>query len=366
MPKFILGWLVCLVCLLPVVSSAQEKPLVYFANPGYQDDSFFGLMTDFMLAAADDLGFELKVFYGERNHVLIDENIRTIYKGDRRPDYVIGMDARGSGAVMLAMGEEQGIKTIFVNQSFLHKERTRMGMPGQNYKNWLFEYLPDDVHAGYILGKKLIQSAVDRKLFDNDGSVVIAAISGHDQSAASILRMQGVRKAVAEFPQARLVQSVSAGWRRDKAHNLALRLMDRYPELSVCWAASDLIAMGAVDAMGERGKVPGKDIIVGGVDWSNVALPLIRDGRLAGSAGGHFMDGGFALVMLYDLIHGVAVSPLSRSRFSLLTRENVDDYINHFGTNDWGQIDFRKFSKVLNPEVKEYDFSLKAVLEQVR
>ena len=76
---------------LPV--HAADKPFVVFANPGSKDDVFFKLMTDFMQAAADDLGFELAVYYGNRNHVLIDENVETIFKRERLPDYLVGMNA---------------------------------------------------------------------------------------------------------------------------------------------------------------------------------------------------------------------------------------------------------------------------------
>ena len=76
------------------------------------------------------------------------------------------------------------------------------------------------------------------------------------------------------------------------------------------------------------------------------------------------MDGGWALVMLYDLMNGITVPRMGHSRFSVLTQENVDEYSSKFGDNNWSQIDFRKFSKHLNPQIKEYKFNLEAILEQ--
>lgn len=365
--KIVFALTVCMCLVLWTLPSfATDKPLVVFANPGGKDDAFYSLVTGFMQAAADDLGMDLKVFYGDRNHVLIDENVQAIFRMSPQPDYIVGMNARGSGEVMLKLGEEHGVKTVFFNQSFLAKERTLMGMPGQRFKNWLFEFLPDDIHSGYLLGKTLVDTALDKGLTDKDGQLQMVAVSGHEQSAASSLRVRGLRKAVAEYDNVHLDQVVRAGWKQDKARNQALGLIGRYPEISVFWSASDVMAIGVLEAIKRHGKRPGEDILTGGVDWANKAMPLVKNGEFTASVGGHFMDGGWALVMLYDLIHGVSVPPISRSRFSVLTKDNVDIYTKNFGDNDWSQIDFQKFSKHLNPELKAYNFGLEAVLEQVR
>ncbi|WP_108650737.1 hypothetical protein [Dongshaea marina] len=45
-----------------------------------------------------------------------------------------------------------------------------------------------------------------------------------------------------------------------------------------------------------------------------------------------------------------------------LTRSNINRYIRLFGQRDWQQIDFRQYSKVLNPQLKAYDFSLEKLI----
>jgi len=347
------------------MADAGTRPFVVFANPAAQDDAFFGLMNGFMKAAADDLGFEMAVYYGNRNHVLIDENVKTIFKRERLPDYLVGMNARGSGIGMLDKAEAARVKTVFINQSFLGEVREEAGIPGEKYKQWLFEYLPDDTHSGYILAKALIEKALADGLVDEDGMVNVIAISGHETSAASILREKGLAEAVAEFSNVRLLQVAHAGWKRGKARDLAKGLLSRYPEASVIWSASDLMAMGIAEGIREFGKTPGIDVLTGGIDWASFALDMVESGDFTVTVGGHFMDGAWALVMLYDRIHGVDVPLVSASHFSQITAKNVAKYRRYFGMNKWDRIDFRKFSKVLNPELKEYDFSLDAVLEQV-
>lgn len=355
--------MLCCVLLAPAYSA--DKPFVIFANPGSKDDVFFKLMNDFMMAAADDLGFEMAVYYGNRNHVLIDENVKTIFKRERLPDYLMGMNARGSGESMLNMAEDARVKTVFINQSFLGEVREQMGYPGEKYKEWLFEYLPDDVHSGYILAKTLIDDAIAKGLVDGNGVVNIIGISGHEESAASILREKGLAQAVAEYPNARLHQVVHAGWKRDKAREIAKRMIRRYDDVSVIWSASDKMALGITEGIRETGSKPGVNVLTGGIDWANFALDMVEEGDFSVTVGGHFMDGAWALVMLYDAIHGFEIPKRSQSSFSSITAENVSRYRAHFGTNNWKKIDFTKFSKHLNPKLKEYNFGLDAVLDQV-
>ncbi|MGL1863610.1 MAG: ABC transporter substrate-binding protein [Pseudodesulfovibrio sp.] len=354
------------VFLLAPAAHAKSKPLVVFANPGGKGDAFFQLMDDFMQAAADDLGFELVVYHGDRNHVLIDENIENIFSQDRLPDYLIGMNARGSGVSMLKKGEAAHVKSIIINQSFLGEERDQMRNPGEKYKEWLFEYLPDDTQSGYLLAKSLIEKALADGLVDKDGKVNIIGISGHETSAASILREKGLAQAVKEFPQAQVLQVTHAGWKRDRAREIAQGLLIRHPDATVFWSASDMMAAGIADGIRDNGKRPGKDVLTGGVDWANFALDMVESGVFTVTVGGHFMDGAWGLVMLYDQIHGKTVPTFSNSHFSSITAKNVASYRKNMAPENWDKIDFKKFSKHLNPKLKEYDFSLEAILKQFK
>lgn len=50
----------------------------------------------------------------------------------------------------------------------------------------------------------------------------------------------------------------------------------------------------------------------------------------------------WVLVMLYDLIHGVEVPTVSQSRFSQLTKANLESHVLHFGDNRWDAVDSNK------------------------
>ena len=93
---------------------------------------------------------------------------------------------------MLEKSEARRVQTVFINQSFLDEDHEKMGHPGEKYKQWLFGYLPDDTHSGYILAKRLIEKAMEDGLEGKDDIINVIGVSGHETSAASILREKGL------------------------------------------------------------------------------------------------------------------------------------------------------------------------------
>jgi len=164
-----------------------------------------------------------------------------------------------------------------------------------------------------------------------------------------------------------LKQILACQWSKDFARDKALIFLKRYPELGAFWAANDPIALGAMEATDMSGKKPGQDIYIGGLNWDAPALQKIREGSLTNSLGGHFMTGGWALVLLHDYHHGKDFAEegtnLRMKIFDEINTSNVDEYLKKFGKHEWSTIDFTRFSKVLNPAISKYDFSLNALLK---
>ena len=51
-------------------------------------------------------------------------------------------------------------------------------------------------------------------------------------------------------------------------------------------------------------RLPGADAWFSGINTSTEALDAIKSGRLTALAGGHFITGAWAVVMIYDYHHG--------------------------------------------------------------
>ncbi|GAB1691243.1 LacI family DNA-binding transcriptional regulator [Krasilnikovia sp. M28-CT-15] len=93
----------------------------------------------------------------------------------------------------------------------------------------------------------------------------IAAIAGPQDMAAGVARLEGFRDVVGHGP-------VAVGDFSEESGAAAMRwLLEHYPDLDAVFAASDMMAAGAMRVMRERGvRVPG-DIAVVGFDDSVIA-----------------------------------------------------------------------------------------------
>src|SRR4029079_3192904 len=150
-------------------------------------------------------------------------------------------------------------------------------------------------------------------------------------------------QAIAENADAVLHEVVPANWESERASSETARLLDRHPGLTVVWSASDGMAQAAAETIRAAGKVPGKDVLVGGIDWAPFAFDEVRRGTFAASVGGHFLDGAWALVLLHDHHRRPSGTIRAKTQLARMPRDAVDIYERVFaGRRD---VDFSRFSR---------------------
>ncbi len=266
---------------------------------------------------------------------------------------------------MIAALDKSGIKSFLILNDLTDEQKETAGKPREKYSNWIGTLIPDNVDAGYQIAKPLLKEAVAI----HGDNIQILAVSGSRETPASVLREEGLAKALAEFDSVELLQIVYGEWEEEIAYETTLGLIYRYPEIKAVWNANDLMAEGAVRAIEEYGLNPGEDVFVSGLNWSLPAIDYILEGKMVNTVGGHFMVGGWSLVLLNDYHHGEdfadsAGTEVGVDIFGSIDITNVDEFMEHFGDYNWDIIDFKMFSKVLNHEIEKYDFSLQQILKQ--
>lgn len=352
------------------VSFAAPGMSVTFLNPGKSDEVYWVTATNCMTAAARSLGVQLDVMYAERDHLKTVEFARLIAARPKagRPDYVILSNDYGVGAEVLRILDAAQIKTFFAYSGIIDKvERQMLGQPRQSYKGWLGGLEPRAEDAGYLTARALIQRGMTEKLVGSDGKLHMLAVAGDRSTTTSYKRNEGMRRAVAEAKNVVIDQVIYGDWKRSKAQEQSTWLYQRYPGTRLIWAGNDLMAFGAMESWRARGGKPGRDAFFSGINTSNEALTSLVSGELSALAGGHFVAGAFSLVMLYDYHHGKDFSDegleLERPMFILFSAEEAQRFQQLFGNLNFTQIDFKKFSKAINPAIKKYDFSFRQLLK---
>lgn len=360
-----------LACLSPMTGAwADGEPIrVAFFNPQNADDSFWLPVERFMRAAANDLNMSIDVYVAGHNRTKMIEQVRRVVSGPSKPDFIVFKNFKSNAPEVLQITEQYGVKSFLFNAGLSPEERAQYEGPREHFQHWIGQMLPGDELAGYNLAISLINRARELKLADDDGKIVMVGLTGTLSDSAATERNRGLERALEENPNVTFHQLVSAGWQREQAAQKTEDIFRRYPDVDIIWAANDPMALGAIDAALRTGRKPGGNFLTGGVDWIEPALEAIRAGALHTSIGGHFMEGGWVMVLLHDFAHGQDfANDGGTSRYSEmvgLTSANLHNYLVKFRNKDWDRVDFTQFSKVKNPALKSYDFSLDRILDQL-
>ncbi|MFH2065149.1 MAG: ABC transporter substrate-binding protein [Pseudomonadota bacterium] len=361
--------------LLSLSSDAMATDFkVTFINPGvstldHTTGGFWYNVSAFMKAVAEDFNIELEVLYAERNHLMLPRLVQKAANQKRKPDYLIIVNEMKQGETQLQKAMDAGIKTfMMLNTLTDQKSIQKFGASREKYKNWIGSLIPDNQFAGYRIAKTVIDKALQEGVTAKDGKLHLVGMAGDYVTPAAIERNDGLKKAVAEYTNVDLKQIFVCNWSKDTARDKTLHILNRYPEVGAFWAANDPIALGTIEAIIASGKKPGRDIFIGGLNWDKPALEKIKDGMLTISMGGHFMTGGWTMVLLYDYHHGKDFAEegvaLKMKIFDEINATNIEEYQQKFGDRNWDSIDFTRFSKVRNPNLKKYSFSLAPLLQQ--
>jgi ribose transport system substrate-binding protein len=107
---------------------------------------------------------------------------------------------------------------------------------------------------------------------------ILEGIPGHETGDS---RLRGFRDAVAKAPGVTVVSSQPANWERDQGFNVFQNMLQAHPDIDTVFAASDLMALGAVEAIAAAGKT-GKIRVVG-FDALDDAKQAIAAGTMAAS-----------------------------------------------------------------------------------
>ncbi|KAA0974832.1 ABC transporter substrate-binding protein [Pseudomonas sp. ANT_J28] len=332
---------------------------VLFLNPGATQEAFWVSYSQFMQAAATDLGIDLRILYSRRMPELTLAQARQALQGPDRPDYLVFVNEQYVAPQIIRLAQGSGVKLFMVNASLTANQMSLLGERPER----LGSLVPNDEEGGYLMLKELIRQHPPAA----PGQVIeLLAFSGLKITPSAQLREQGMMRALAEHPEVHLRQLVYSGWTRERAYEQAKLLFKRYPKVSLVWSANDEMAFGAMQAYSEAGGLPGKDALFSAVNTSPAALQATVDGRISVLLGGHFTLGGWALVELHDLEQGVDLThyggrDLRIPLLQLIDKAQAKRLLAMGESPDYG-VNFRRLSAKGRPTSYRYPFNLQTLM----
>jgi ABC-type sugar transport system substrate-binding protein len=349
------------------VHAGTDRLRVGFLCPKPPDQGFWGQVIQVMQAAAEDLNVELIVKRDPSGSTIGRKRAGVeLLNIEPKLDVMLSGYWTSITKFHLELAKERGIKMFIFNADIKDDELEEVGKPRGKFDNWIGHMVPDDEAAAKVLIELLVNEAKTVKKI-TDGSVKVHALVSEGFSTVSRRRNAGLRSQVAAMPGTVLKETKLEFWKEDWALDETVKILKLDPHIDVIWAASQVSAWGAVLGVEKAGKIPGKDVLVGGFDWNQQSLAALAEGRMTASMFGHFMEGAWALLLVHDYHYGIdfandvgirIITPLT-----VIRAENYSRYKRVVDGSHWQEIDFRKLSKKYNPELKAYNFNIDQFLD---
>lgn len=231
-------------------------------------------------ASANERGYNTFVSNSNDDPLLRREKLNDLLS--RRVEGVVLGDARLDGDELVGILRKRGVPYILVN-------RRLRGHPSVT---------TDDILGGRLAASHLLEL----------GHENVGIIAGPSYASTCAERTHGFvsqfRSAGVGIDEGRIINS---GTDAVGGHEAGSALLAGNPDLTAIFAINDFAAVGAMGAIREFGKVPGRDVAV--VGYNDVPLSTYLPVPLTSVSSPMFQMGQEAMTMLFDLIAGRDAEP---------------------------------------------------------
>jgi galactofuranose transport system substrate-binding protein len=108
----------------------------------------------------------------------------------------------------------------------------------------------------------------------------IAVLEGTPGASVTIDRTEGFEQELEEYPNMEIVASQTGNFVRTEGQEVMEQLIQSNPDINAVYAENDEMALGAVQALKDAGKDPGKDVKIVSIDGTRQAVQAIINGDI--------------------------------------------------------------------------------------
>ena len=178
-------------------------------------------------------------------------------------------------------------------------------------------YIASDNVGGGKQAAKALSEAIN-----GEGEILV--LQGKTGSSASRERGQGFDEGLKDSPNIKVVAKQTAEFERVKGLDVTTNLLQAHPNVKAIFAENDEMALGAIEALGDKA---GKDVIVVGFDGVEDALKAIKEGTMYASIAQQPADmAAQAVVEASKLLKGEAATKEMQVDVVTVTKDNVDKF----------------------------------------
>lgn len=161
---------------------------------------------------------------------------------------------------------EAGIPVVNIDARLDRKVLAESGLQGLPFIS------VDNEQGGYLSARTLIEGVKTPTQ-----AAILEGIRDAENAGA---RKKGALRAFAENPAVKVVSSETANWKIDEGYEVTKAMFAKHPNISLIFAANDMMALGALKYLDESGK---KQVKVAGFDALAEARTAIEKGAMLAS-----------------------------------------------------------------------------------
>jgi ribose transport system substrate-binding protein len=231
--------------------------------------------------AADRLGVTLQVQAAERE-IDVDKQMQIVENMLQTGIDVLAITPSGSREIVSALvkASKANVPIVIVDTRLDAKAAEAAGVKPQTFIG------SDNYEGGKLAGEYVVSSSGGKARVG-----ILEGIPGHETGDS---RLRGFRDAVAKAPGITIVASQPANWERDQGFNVFQNMLQAHRDIDTVFAASDLMALGAIEAIAAAGRT-GKIRVVG-FDALDDAKKAVEAGTMAATVAQFPYDMGKAAV----------------------------------------------------------------------
>jgi ribose transport system substrate-binding protein len=304
-----------LLCLVAAFSSCNRgtttgggKPTVALVLKTL-NHPFFVDMRRGAQEAADRLGVTLQVQAAERE-VDVERQMQIVENMIQTGIQALAITPSGSREIVPALVKATNAKIpiVVIDTRLDSDAAAASGVRTETFVG------SDNYEGGKLAGEYLVKAAGGKARV-----AVLEGIPGHETGDS---RLRGFHDAVKAAAGVTIVASQPANWERDQGFNVFQNMLQAHQEIDSVFACSDLMALGAVEAIAAAGRTGRIRVI--GFDALDDAKKAIAAGTMDASVAQFPAEMGRAAIEnAVKVIHGEAVPHDIKVRLELVTRGNV-------------------------------------------
>ena len=282
---------------------ASDKPVVYFCI-SHMTNAWAATASESMKAEAAAQGVDLTVYEANKDiNTQVGQSEMAVTNGAQ----VIIIEPVSAEGVLAAVkaAEAAGVHVIIYNQNISDPSAATCFVGVSN----------EDM--GYMEMKAACEAI--------GGKGNVALLLGPRGSEGQIGRSAGYTKALAEYPDVKVVFEEDAEWTTEQALTLVENWISTGTEINAVVAQNDNMALGAVKALEDAGI---QGVPAYGVDAVDDSLTAIKDGRLTATVDQATpLQSKLAIEVAIKLAKGEAVDDQYLAEPTLIDANNVAEYV---------------------------------------